>query len=42
MKTKAKDSDKNLLDFGTETQEAHKKGGNRVIDLVLPPTFLLY
>ena len=39
MKARPKDSDKNLLYFGTQTQEAHKKGGNRVIGLVFSNIF---
>ena len=40
MKTKAKDSDKNLLDFGTQIQQAHKKGDIGVIGLVFSNIFL--
>jgi len=39
MKARPKDSDKNLLYFGAQTQEAHKKGGNRVIGLVFSNIF---
>ena len=41
MKARPKDSDKNLLYFGTQTQEAHRKGGNRVIGLVFSKHILL-
>ena len=39
IKARPKDSDKNLLFFGTQTQKAHKKGDNSVITLVFSNIF---